>query len=359
MKISNRAERPDTLNMENGALAHLAAVAPELPVPRVVPTRDGDPVGTITDAAGQVHLVRALTVVPGRAAEGQPVDPELAERIGAVSARVSTGLQGFFHRDAGRSIAWDIRIQRTPDGDPPALAAARSRIGRALAATAALPSGVQHADLTLTNVLLDEARAVSGVVDLGDMHHTAAICDAAVSLTAVLRNSGPLRVPWSELAAAFLDGYQRVRPLWPEEAAVLGHLVLARLVTTLDISRSRADEHPDNRDTIVQYDATSTALLEELVGLDDRALAHAFSRLAGLPTPSGPRGRSAQAARHRPRWTVEPDVLRASRWPSSAGTGPGSSATTASRTSTPTTTWRWPGTPTRPSPRPSYASCGR
>ena len=94
VKISNRAERPDTLNMENGALAHLAAVAPELPVPRVVPTRDGDPVGTITDAAGQVHLVRALTVVPGRAAEGQPVDPELAERIGAVSARVSIGTAG-------------------------------------------------------------------------------------------------------------------------------------------------------------------------------------------------------------------------------------------------------------------------
>jgi 4-aminobutyrate aminotransferase-like enzyme len=128
------------------------------------------------------------------------------------------------------------------------------------------------------------------VVDLGDMHHTAAICDAAVSLASVLRNSGPLRVPWSELAAAFLDGYQRVRPLWPEEASVLGHLVLARLVTTLDISRSRAGEHPDNRDTIVQYDATSTVLLQELVGLDDRALAHAFSRLAGLPTPSGPRG---------------------------------------------------------------------
>jgi len=51
-----------------------------------------------------------------------------------------------------------------------------------------------------------------------------------------------------------------------------------------------ADEHPDNRDTIVQYDTTSTALLEELVGLDDRALAYAFSRLAGLPTPSGPLG---------------------------------------------------------------------
>jgi 4-aminobutyrate aminotransferase-like enzyme/Ser/Thr protein kinase RdoA (MazF antagonist) len=290
VKISNRAERADTLDMENAALAHLAAVAPELPVPRVVPTRDGDPVGTITDSAGQSHLVRVLTVVPGRAAEGQPIDPELAERIGAVSARVSTGLQGFFHRDAGRRIAWDIRIQRMSDEDPPTLAAARSRIGRALAASAALPSGVQHGDLTLTNVLLDEERVASGVVDLGDMHHTAAICDAAVSLTAVLRNSGSLRVPWSELAAAFLDGYQRVRPLWPEEASVLGHLVLARLVTTLDISRSRASEHPDNHDTIVQYDATSGVLLEELVGLDDPALAHAFSRLAGLPTRSGPWG---------------------------------------------------------------------
>src|SRR4029453_17239125 len=64
----------------------------------------------------------------------------------------------------------------------------------------------------------------------------------------------------------------------------------ARLVTTRDISRSRAGEHPDNRDTIVQYDATSTALLEEMVGLDDRALAHAFSRLAGLPPPGGPGG---------------------------------------------------------------------
>jgi 4-aminobutyrate aminotransferase-like enzyme/Ser/Thr protein kinase RdoA (MazF antagonist) len=286
VKISNRAERPDTLDMENAALAHLAAVDPDLPVPRVVPTVDGDLIGTLTDRDGHRHLIRALSVVPGRHAEGQPVDVALAERIGAVSARVSTGLRGFFHRDAGRPIAWDIRVQRTPGGDPPALAAARSRIGAALAATAALPAGVQHADATLTNILLDNDQLVSGVVDFGDMHHTAAVCDTAVSLTAVLRNSGPLRVPWTELAAAFLDGYQRVRPLWPEEAAVLGHLVLARLVTTLDISRERADEHPDNRGYIVQYDQTSTALLDELVGLDDVELAYRFSRLAGLATRS-------------------------------------------------------------------------
>jgi 4-aminobutyrate aminotransferase-like enzyme len=144
--------------------------------------------------------------------------------------------------------------------------------------------------VTLTNVLCDADGLVTGVVDFGDMHHTAAVCDLAVSLTAVLRNSGPVQAPWLELAAAFLDGYQRIRPLWPEEAAVLGHLVLARLVTTLDISRGRADEHPDNRGYIVQYDSTSQALLAELVGLDDAELAHRFSRLAGLPTAVGDRG---------------------------------------------------------------------
>jgi 4-aminobutyrate aminotransferase-like enzyme/Ser/Thr protein kinase RdoA (MazF antagonist) len=294
LKISNRAESPHTLDMENGALRHLAAVAPDLPVPRLVPTRAGELVGSIAGAEGREHLLRALTVVPGQHVEGRPVSPRLAYRIGTICAQVSVGLQGYFHGDAGRQLDWDIRRQRTPGASSPddrvsvLLAQARPRITAALAATATLPSGVQHADVTLTNVLCDETGAVTGVVDLGDMHHTAGVCDLAVSLTSVLRNTSPdQQAAWSELAAAFLDGYQRVRPLLAEEAALIGHLVLARLVTTLDISRGRADEHPDNRGYIMQYDASTERLLEELTVLSDVELAHQFSRLTGLPTPVG------------------------------------------------------------------------
>src|SRR5262245_33453625 len=42
VKVSNRAESPSTLAMENGALAHLAAVDSELPVPRLIKTRAGE-----------------------------------------------------------------------------------------------------------------------------------------------------------------------------------------------------------------------------------------------------------------------------------------------------------------------------
>src|SRR5258705_5754349 len=96
LKISNRAERPGTLDMENRALRHLAAVAPDLPVPRLVPTRAGADLGSIADGEGRAHLVRALTVVPGRHVEGRTIGTGLSERLGAVSARGSRGLQGFF-----------------------------------------------------------------------------------------------------------------------------------------------------------------------------------------------------------------------------------------------------------------------
>src|SRR5262245_40606989 len=49
VKVSNRAESAHTLAMENGALRHLAWVDPALPVPRLVETRAGAPLGSITD----------------------------------------------------------------------------------------------------------------------------------------------------------------------------------------------------------------------------------------------------------------------------------------------------------------------
>ena len=72
------------------------------------------------------------------------------------------------------------------------------------------------------------------------MHHTAAVCDLAVTLTSVLRNTADeqLHDAW-ELTAATLLGYQRHRQLAPAEIDVLGDLVLARLGLTLAIAARR------------------------------------------------------------------------------------------------------------------------
>jgi 4-aminobutyrate aminotransferase-like enzyme/Ser/Thr protein kinase RdoA (MazF antagonist) len=302
LKISNPAESPDLLDMETRAMRHLAEVDPDLPVPRLVPTRDGAPVAEAPDGQGRRHLVRLLTVLPGDQAEGRPVSLDLAANAGDVCARVSTGLQGFFHAAAGRPIGWDIRVQRTEPADPAdplsvRLAGARRRIGPALAATRTLPSAIQHADLTLTNILRENDDTVTGVIDFGDMHHTAAACDLAVSMTSVLRGTAPApESPW-ELAAAFLDGYQRRRPLLPSEAELLGHLVLARIVTTLDISRRRAALHPANLAYITQHDEPRRHLLELLLDLTDAELAGRFARLAGLPVRrSAARGSAARGS---------------------------------------------------------------
>ncbi|HVV21700.1 MAG TPA: aminotransferase class III-fold pyridoxal phosphate-dependent enzyme [Pseudonocardiaceae bacterium] len=272
LKLANPAERPDVVAMETDALAHVAAVDPELPIPQAIPSTSGGPIVHVADAAGRDCMARLITVVPGAPLEGTRIDPGLAERIGSVAGRMSVALQGFFHPAADRELAWDVR--RLTSGP---LAA---RVAPALAATRRLPSGVHHGDVTLTNVLASGGE-VTGVIDFGDIHHTAAVCDLAATLTAVLRSTSdePTRV-W-RLAEAVLTGYQRHRPLTAAEAEVLGELVIARLAVTLGVSATRRDRHRDNVRYITQYDEASERVLELCTALEPDRLAERMARLAG------------------------------------------------------------------------------
>ena len=103
---------------------------------------------------------------------------------------------------AARVIDWDVRRADAvlADVDPALFDASadelselRARSAAAAAASLALPSGLNHADLTLTNILVDDD-TVTGLIDLGDMHHTANVCDLAVTATSVIRNTAPCRL---------------------------------------------------------------------------------------------------------------------------------------------------------------------
>jgi Ser/Thr protein kinase RdoA (MazF antagonist) len=274
LKLANPAERPDVVDMETRALAHVAVADPELPIPQVVSAVSGGSIVRVVDAAGRDCMARLITVVPGTPVEGTRLDTALAERIGSTAGRMSVALQGFFHPAAARDLIWDIR--RLPAGQSPLAA----RVAPALAATALLPSGVQHSDVTLTNVLA-EAGAITGVIDFGDIHHTAAVCDLAATLTAVLRSTSdePARV-W-RLTDAVLTGYQRHRPLTPAEVSVLGELVIARLVVTLAVSEARRGRHRDNYRYITQYDRASERILDLLAAVEPDRLADRMDRVAG------------------------------------------------------------------------------
>ena len=290
LKVSNPAERSDLVDMETMALAHARAVAPDLPLPETVSTVTGTESASVRDESGRACLARLITVVPGAPAEGQPVATDLAEEIGALCARTSLALQGMFHPAASRVLDWDVRRADTVlDGADPAalgvsetgLAGLRNRFRAAAQSSLALPSGVNHADVTLTNILLTDGR-VSGLIDFGDMHHTANVCDLAVTLTSVLRNTAPQQdaTMW-DLTRAVITGYQRHRPLSPEEVDVLGDFVLARLAVTVAISVRRSDQHKDNARYINQYDGPNLRVLRELSSIAAGDLTDRLHRIAG------------------------------------------------------------------------------
>ena len=307
LKVSNPAEDPAVIDMENAAMSHAARIAPDLPLPSVISTSSGASVAGVIDDLGAACLARLLTVVPGSPAEGRPVTTELAGQVGALAARTSLALQGLFHRAGGRVIDWDIRRTHHLLGGPdvlgrlgvlgPRVARVLPRLAAAADATAALPAGLNHADLTLTNILTSTAPgtpAITGLIDFGDMHHTAHVCDLAVTLTSVVRNTASQQPAGTwDLAGAVLTGYQRHRPLTPHEADVLGDLIIGRLALTLVISQRRSAAHEDNQAYISQYDTSTSRILGELLDLGPDQVTRRLRTLTGtsrviLPGTRGP-----------------------------------------------------------------------
>ena len=142
------------------------------------------------------------------------------------------------------------------------------------------------------------------------MHHTAAVCDLAVTLTSVLRNTADVQLHdvW-ELTASTLLGYQRHRRLTAAEIDVLGDLVLARLGLTLAIAARRVVTEVDNIDYIGQYDDRTRVVLAQWCDVGPDA-AH------GPVAPDG-RHRRRVVDRPPPRtptpchgWATRADVLR-------------------------------------------------
>jgi 4-aminobutyrate aminotransferase-like enzyme/Ser/Thr protein kinase RdoA (MazF antagonist) len=301
LKVSNSAEDPAVLDMEAAVALHVLAVDPGLNValpwrPAATgdpgPARAGDEPAALRAERGG-HWVRLYDVLPGNsriAAEDLP-DAALVA-WGETAARLGVALRGFFHPRARRPMQWDVQYAlstRSMLGD---IRDGRARATvtrvldeferRAAPVWPQLRAQVCHTDLSVDNTLTDDAGFITGIIDFGDMSHTALVTELASVLDSVA--SGREGPELFRLARLVLDGFQRRVALEDAELDVLGVAWAARSAITIAISSWRVAQGLEEQAFAERYNADCLRILDtmEAAGWD------AVARELGAPAPARP-----------------------------------------------------------------------
>src|ERR1700743_611711 len=128
-----------------------------------------------------------------------------------------------------------------------------------------------HTDLSVDNTLTDAPGLITGIIDFGDMSHTALITELASVLDSlgVGREGDEL----FRLARLVLDGFQRRTELEDLELQVLGVMWAARSAVTIAISSWRVGQGLEEQEFAERYNLQCLRMLEamEAAGWDEVA----------------------------------------------------------------------------------------
>lgn len=293
LKVVHPDEPLEVTDLQVAVLSHLAAVAPEVPVPRLHPATRGGERASLPD--GRSSAVRLVTEVSGspmsRAASlGDSVSPQLAGELGALLARTDRALAALRHPAEDIPLLWDttgflLRPQpyATLVAAEPDLAeqlgSLRERVAPRLTGH---PRQLVHNDANPHNVFVGDHGTLTGLIDLGDMVRAPRVQDLAVAL-AYLIAPGPHPLAAAEAAVA---GYAQVEALTAGELALLPDLMAARMAMAMAITRWRARRHPENAPYILRNHETTRAGLAELARLGPDLVADRLATAAAR-TPEG------------------------------------------------------------------------
>ena len=264
LKIANAAEDPAAIRFQNAAFAHIAQVAPTLPVSRVVETVDGE-TEFFAVADGQRHVVRLLTYLPGNVLASAERTSGQVPAIGRLLGELSVALSSFAHPAAADEILWDMQraaklLSLTSSISSPDL---RTQVEAILSLfaeeiaprQAALERQIVHNDFNPSNLLVasNDPDRIVGILDFGDMMEAPRIFDVAVACAYHVPAEGPpLR-----FVAGMIAAYQAVHPLAKGEIPLLFDLVATRHAMTIAISEWRARRHPENAAYVLRNHANA------------------------------------------------------------------------------------------------------
>ncbi|MEP6993108.1 MAG: aminotransferase class III-fold pyridoxal phosphate-dependent enzyme [Acidobacteriota bacterium] len=295
LKISGEAEREPVLDLQNAALAWLAAKAPSLPVPRVLAASNGRAVTSTESPEGGRRLVRVLSYLPGTIlAEANPQTPPLLEAVGGFLGALDTALEGFAHPAAVDSdLVWnparalDVIAQHAGAVRDPGRRGLLDHFVGAYEATIprlrpSLTTGVIHNDANDYNILVGPPtageRTVTGLVDFGDMLEGWTACEPAVAIAyAMFGKADPLAA-----AAQVVAGYHRARPLTEPEVEALWLLAAIRLCTSVCLSAHRKSTQPENAYLMIS-EGPAWQTLEAMRAIHARLAHYTLRAACGMP----------------------------------------------------------------------------
>ncbi|MCW1955177.1 MAG: aminotransferase class III-fold pyridoxal phosphate-dependent enzyme [Roseobacter sp.] len=291
LKVMRAGCEAEFVALQCEAFAHIAAKAPELPVPTVVKTSSGEAFARLVDAAGAARLVWLLTKCEGRVyAEMRPKTQSLLGDVGAKLGTMDRALADFTHPALARDFKWNL-MQAAWIGEaldviePPQR---RALLGGILAEyeailpqLTALPQVAIHNDLNDYNILvsgsLQQPPHVTGLIDLGDLCASPRICDLAIACAYLVLDQ---EAPEQALAAA-VAGYHAAYPLSGPELDLLWPLLRMRLAVSVVNSTLMAKDAPDDPYVVISQ-APAWAFLEREV--EEAGFLRARLRAAcGLP----------------------------------------------------------------------------
>ena len=288
-KIANADEALEVLDLQNKALKFLAGAQTGLQWPLVIPSRSGNDVVPVASPDGTAYFVRLFRWVDGVClATIKPRAPELLESLGSGLARIAAALSHFVHPAARRTLYWDLRHAPMARVHIELLSAHQRELVEPIFAAwneldwGALRSSTIHGDPNDYNILTDAngSRVVS-VLDLGDMVHTATVCDLAIALAYIMLGE---RDPIAA-AAHVVAAYHDIRALTLPEVEAVYTLAATRLAMSVCYAACQAACAPDN-DYLNISNAPAWALLEKLSALPAGWPTDVFRRACAFPGPT-------------------------------------------------------------------------
>ncbi len=275
LKIANPSEDAAEIALQVELLLHIEATDPDLPVPRLIPNRDGQVQFQIRDAAGQLRQTRLMSYLDGIPLDSTDSSSAERERVGTILGRLRHAMEDFSHPADSRVLAWDVTHLATL---APLLShvednAQRTRLGAALKRFVSLEPQMKtlrrqvlHNDFSKSNIVVEHGQTefVTGVIDFGDAVRTAVAIDVSTALLNQLPRYVSLRRDDDIFAHGrdVLKGYLCVADLSEHELSMIPHLTMGRIVARALITLWRARLFPQNKTYILRNTGQGWAQLD-------------------------------------------------------------------------------------------------